>query len=149
MVTSAGSASPRKGPLTGPKAGDRTTTIRLPLISVTLTRPAGEGEQQPHRAVQTPSRGGALATAGRSTTAVMAAGGVPLSRAAFYAGAVALGALEVVEWPVALLVVAGTYLVDQIRGQAQASVGAAAPGSESPSAGGSVPAPAAAPHSGA
>jgi len=38
---------------------------------------------------------------------------LPLSRLAFYGGALALGVLEVVEWPVTLLVVAGTYLTDR------------------------------------
>ncbi len=38
---------------------------------------------------------------------------IPRSRWALYGAAVALGALEVVEWPVALLVVAGTYLTDR------------------------------------
>ena len=38
---------------------------------------------------------------------------IPRSRWALYGAAVAVGALEVVEWPVALLVVAGTYLTDR------------------------------------
>jgi len=43
---------------------------------------------------------------------------LPLSRLAFYGGALALGVLEVVEWPVTLLVVAGTYVVDRARSSA-------------------------------
>jgi len=43
---------------------------------------------------------------------------VPLSRLAFYGGALPLGALEVVEWPVTLLVLAGTYVVDRARSSA-------------------------------
>ncbi len=75
----------------------------------------------------------------------MSVGGVSLSRAAFYAGAVALGALEVVEWPVTLLVVAGTYLADQVRGPATP---AAFPPGSGPSTS-DVPLPPDAPHAGA
>lgn len=91
-------------------SGDRVLTLRLPLISATFTRPA-----HPDRQVPTPGRPVASRPLGGAVPAVA---GVPLPRLAFYAGAVVLGALEVVEWPVTLLVVAGTYLADHVRGPA-------------------------------
>lgn len=42
----------------------------------------------------------------------------------FLRGALALGVLEVVEWPVTLLVLAGTYVVDRARSSAADSPGA-------------------------
>jgi len=74
---------------------------------------------------------------------------VSLSRAAFYAGAVALGALEVVEWPVTLLVVAGTYLADQVRGPAAPAATPGGSGSSSAPAGPVLPAAAPPLHAGA
>jgi len=58
---------------------------------------------------------------------------LPLSRLAFYGAAVALGVLEVVEWPVTLLVVAGTYLTDRatstgVRSESGSSSPRATPG---------------------
>jgi len=46
--------------------------------------------------------------------------GMTLSRLAFYGGAIALGGLGVVEWPVTLLVMAGTYVADRARPTAEA-----------------------------
>jgi hypothetical protein len=126
--------------------GSRTTTIRLPLISATFTRPSRPDSQQQPRATRTSSGVGEPAPAGPAGTGVHSVGGVSLSRAAFYAGAVALGALEVVEWPVTLLVVAGTYLADQVRGPATP---AAIPPGSGPSASAVPVPPPAAPHAGA
>ncbi len=111
---------------------DRTTTIRLPLISATFTRPARPKGQEPSPGSEASSLMGRVPTAG-SPAADEAAPvrGVSLARAAFYAGAVALGALEVVEWPVTLLVVAGTYLADQVRGSTAAGAHPAAGSSAS------------------
>lgn len=90
-------------------AGKRQTTIRLPLITATITRNAPRvaetGQGQGH--------GSAAAPAPPSQPALA---GVPASRLLFYTGAAALAALEVVEWPVTLLVVAGAYLADRARG---------------------------------
>jgi len=60
------------------------------------------------------------------------------SRLAFYGGAIALGGLGVVEWPVTLLVMAGTYVADRARPTAEAdsvvdaSPSSAAESSDSP-----------------
>ncbi len=94
--------------------GARTTTIRLPLISATFTRSARPDRQQ------TPSDGRVPAV-GATPAGVPGLRGVSLPRVAFYAGAVALGALEVVEWPVTLLVAAGTYVADRARGTVAAA----------------------------
>jgi len=124
--------------------GDRTTTIRLPLLSATFTRPARAKNQQLSPSPQAPSSTGGVPIAGIPVAdRAVSVGGVSLPRLAFYAGAVALGALEVVEWPVTLLVVAGTYFADQVRGSTAA--GAAAPGAAARTAGSSAaagPAPA-------
>ena len=104
--------------------GARTTTIRLPLISATFTRSARPDRQQ------TPSDGRVPAV-GATPAGVPGLRGVSLPRVAFYAGAVALGALEVVEWPVTLLVVAGTYVADRARGTV-AAAGSAPPAAGKP-----------------
>ena len=56
----------------------------------------------------------------------VAVAAVPL---AFYGAAVALGVLEVVEWPVTLLVVAGTYLTDRATSTDNAADSPASPSS--------------------
>jgi len=105
--------------------GARTTTIRLPLISATFTRSARPDRQQ------TPSDGRVPAV-GATVAGVPGLRGVSLPRVAFYAGAVALGALEVVEWPVTLLVVAGTYVADRARGTVAAAGSAPPPAAGQP-----------------
>ncbi len=127
--------------------GSRTTTIRLPLISATFTRPSRPDSPQQPPASPT-SSSGAPAAADPATTGAHSVGGVSLSRAAFYAGAVALGALEVVEWPVTLLVVAGTYLADQVRGSAAPAATPGGSGSSSAPAGPVLPAAAPPLHAG-
>jgi len=104
--------------------GARTTTIRLPLISATFTRSARPDRQQ------TPSDG-LVPAVGATPAGVPGQRGVSLPRVAFYAGAVALGVLEVVEWPVTLLVVAGTYVADRARGTV-AAAGSAPPAAGQP-----------------
>ena len=104
--------------------GARTTTIRLPLISATFTRSARPDRQQ------IPSDGRVPAV-GVTSAGVPGLRGVSLPRVAFYAGAVALGVLEVVEWPVTLMVVAGTYVADRARGSV-AAAGSAPPAAGQP-----------------
>jgi len=84
-------------------AGTGTSTIRLPFVTASFhrgSRPVGPG------APWTPQ-----ASVGQAVASLRSP--LPLSRLAFYGAAVALGVLEVVEWPVTLLVVAGTYLTDR------------------------------------
>jgi len=122
-VGTSGGAQPAVETRAAP-GGARTTTIRLPLISATFTRSARADRQQ------TPS-GGRVPAVGATPAGVPGLRGVSLPRVAFYAGAVALGALEVVEWPVALLVVAGTYVADRARGSV-AAAGSAPPAAGQP-----------------
>lgn len=82
------------------------TTIRLPLITVTVRRDAPPG---PTRA---PS--GDLGGSQRIPPLV------------FYAGLAALGVLEVVEWPVAAVVAAGVWLAGRSRSEPPAALPAAA-----------------------
>ena len=94
-------------------------SVRLPLVSATFTM----GAPVEH------SRDGGPSSARSLSRGMWGLHGVPLQRAAFYAGAVALAALEVVEWPVTLLVVAGTYAVDRAHRDAEPPVVASsAPG---------------------
>ena len=122
-VGTSGGAQPAVETRAAP-GGARTTTIRLPLISATFTRSARADRQQ------TPS-GGRVPAVGATPAGVPGLRGVSLPRVAFYAGAVALGVLEVVEWPVTLLVVAGTYVADRARGSV-AAAGSAPPAAGQP-----------------
>jgi len=119
-VGTSGGAQPAVETRAAP-GGARTTTIRLPLISATFTRSARPDRQQ------TPS-GGRVPAVGATPAGVPGLRGVSLPRVAFYAGAVAL---EVVEWPVTLLVVAGTYVADRARGTV-AAAGSAPPAAGQP-----------------
>ena len=98
--------------------GGRVTTVRVPLISVAITRPARRRGPQVSAEPRTAGGGRARADFGAAPTRALSFRGMPLPRLAFYVGAVALGALEVVEWPVTLLVVAGTYVTDRARNSA-------------------------------
>ncbi len=95
--------------------GGGTTTIRLPFVTASF-----------HRGTRAPRSVGAgapwtpQASVGQAVASLRSP--LPLSRWAFYGGAVALGVLEVVEWPVALLVVAGTYLIDRAPSTDNAAV---------------------------
>ncbi len=80
------------------------TTIRLPFMTASFTRPP---RSAPMAAAWTPQA--SIRQAADSLHVP-----IPRSRWALYGAAVALGALEVVEWPVALLGVAGTYLTDRV-----------------------------------
>jgi len=88
-------------------ASTGTSTIRLPFMTASFhrgsraPRPVGPG------APWTPQ-----ASVGQAADSLHVP--IPRSRWALYGAAVALGVLEVVEWPVALLVVAGTYLTDRV-----------------------------------
>jgi len=82
------------------------TTIRLPFMTASLTRPPRSASVAAAAAAWTPQA--SMRQAADSLHVP-----IPRSRWALYGAAVALGALEVVEWPVALLVVAGTYLTDR------------------------------------
>jgi len=98
-----------EAPVDEPRDGAeaRTTTVRLPVFTVAVTRHAVP----------------ASATGSGSGTRTA---GTPASRAgklAFYGGIAALGALEVVEWPVAVALGAGAYVVRRMRpGAGQAAV---------------------------
>lgn len=84
--------SPRTSTNTGaPAAEPRTTTVvKLPAVSITVSRTG------PDTAAATSSR---------------------LRKIAVYGGIAALGALEVVEWPVAVGLGAGTYAWRRITGR--------------------------------
>ncbi len=81
------------------------TTIRLPFMTASFTRPPRSASVA--AAAWTPQ-----ASVGQAADSLHVP--IPRSRWALYGAAVALGVLEVVEWPVALLVVAGTYLTDRV-----------------------------------
>jgi len=103
---SASNVDPTKKASAPDPAGTGTSTIRLPFMTASFhrgsraPRPVGPG------APWTPQ-----ASVGQAVASLRSP--LPLSRVAFYGAAVALGVLEVVEWPVTLLVVAGTYLTDR------------------------------------
>jgi hypothetical protein len=96
-----------EAPVDEPREGAeaRTTTVRLPVFTVAVTRHAVPA---------------ASATGSGSGTRTA---GTPTSRAgklAFYGGIAALGALEVVEWPVAVALGAGVYVLRRMRPAAPA-----------------------------
>jgi len=96
-----------KGTSPAPDAeGAGATTIRLPFVTASFHRGPRAPRSVGAGASWTPQASVGQAVAGLRSP-------VPLSRLAFYGGAVALGVLEVVEWPVTLLVVAGIYLTDR------------------------------------
>ena len=103
---SAANVDPAKKASAPDPAGTGTSTIRLPFMTASFhrdsraPRPVGPG------APWTPQ-----ASVGQAVASLRSP--IPRSRWAFYGAAVALGVLEVVEWPVTLLVVAGTYLTDR------------------------------------
>ncbi len=85
-----------------PVGEKRTTTLRLPVITVSVTR------DQRNTAVE-------------RNTAVDDAAGQPQSgwgpragKVAFYGGIAALGVLEVIEWPLVLGLGVGTYVLRRI-----------------------------------
>lgn len=90
------------------EAREHTTTLRLPVLTVAITR----------HAVPASSGTGAMSeTRGGGTVASRA------GKLAFYGGIAALGVLEVVEWPVAVALGAGAYVVRRMSGGAgQAAV---------------------------
>jgi len=92
-------------------AGVGATTIRLPFVTTSFSRAPRAARSGGPGAPWTPQASVGQAVAGLRSP-------VPLSRLAFYGGALALGVLEVVEWPVTLLVLAGTYVADRARSSA-------------------------------
>jgi len=82
------------------EAQERTTTLRLPALTVAVTRRAVPGSSV------------------REAVSGAPGGGAPASRTgklAFYGGIAALGVFEVVEWPVAVALGAGAYLLRRMR----------------------------------
>jgi hypothetical protein len=94
----------------------RTSTVRLPFITASFTRRSG-GPSVPTPSVPNPLN--ALADAGQAVTAAVAS--VPREKAVFYVGVGALGVLGVVDWPVAAMVAAGTYVASRARGRGAAA----------------------------
>jgi hypothetical protein len=89
----------------------RTSTVRLPFVTASFTRAAG-GPSLPNPL-------SALAGAGQAVTSAVAS--VPREKAVFYVGVGALGVLGVVDWPVAAVVAAGTYVAGKTRGRGTGS----------------------------
>ncbi len=81
-------------------SGPANATIRLPFGSVSVTLPPVSG------------RVGAQPVGAGSS-----AGGAAVERLALYGGAVALGALGVLEWPVVLAAAGGTYVLSRLAGR--------------------------------
>jgi hypothetical protein len=104
---SAGRDEPTGAGRASPEQDERTTmSLRLPFMTLSLTRPChehahGAGEQA-HR--------GRTGTAGAPAAAVGSG-----ERLLFYAGLAALGAVGVIEWPVAAAIAAGTYIAAKTR----------------------------------
>jgi hypothetical protein len=90
----------------------RTSTVRLPFITASFTRTSG-GPSVPTPSLPNPLD--ALADAGQAVTAAVAT--VPRQKAVFYLGVGALGVLGVVDWPVAAVVAAGTYVASRAHGR--------------------------------
>ncbi len=109
---SAANVDPAKNVSAPDPASTGTSTIRLPFVTASFHR--GSRAPRAPRPVG-PGAPGAPWTPQASVGQAVASlrSPLPLSRLAFYGAAVALGVLEVVEWPVTLLVVAGTYLTDR------------------------------------
>ncbi len=109
---SAANVDPAKNVSAPDPASTGTSTIRLPFMTASFHR--GSRAPRAPRPVG-PGAPGAPWTPQASVGQAVASlrSPLPLSRLAFYGAAVALGVLEVVEWPVTLLVVAGTYLTDR------------------------------------
>lgn len=89
--------------------GTTVATVRLPLFTATITKNG--------------------APSGRTSApgADVSRSDLQMRRLAFYGGAAALGVLEVIEWPVALLVAAGMYVAGRSRENAVAAAVSAGP----------------------
>jgi hypothetical protein len=81
---------------TAPHEGER-VTLRLPLLTVSVSRPPAGGTADQ----------GAAASSGASPE---------LPRWLFYGGVAALGAAGLVDWPVAAAIAAGAWLTGRVRG---------------------------------
>ncbi|HYX97295.1 MAG TPA: hypothetical protein VE823_19745 [Geodermatophilus sp.] len=105
--------------------GEHRVEIRLPFLTIT--------------------RGGTAARSGPPGTQTTGDAGTRagLEKLAFYGGAAALAAFGVIDWPVAALVAAGTYIAQRSRGS---SANRPQPGREGPSGADEEPAGAAERH---
>lgn len=92
---------PPAGPGEHPSNGRRSLTIDLPLLTATV------------RAPQLP-RVGRREVA--ETAGVVRSLLPPPGKMLFYGGLAALAALEIIEWPVAAVVAAGTFVAERSRG---------------------------------
>jgi hypothetical protein len=86
-----------------------TLTLRLPFLTVSMTRPPAGSD--------TPADGAAHAGDGGRTPT----GSSGLERLVFYGGITALGVAGIVDWPVAAAIAAGTYIASRTRGTPRAT----------------------------
>lgn len=85
------------------EAKESTTTLRLPVLTVAITRHAAAPESPPSGTGTVTGTQGSAATASRA------------GKFAFYGGIAALGVLGVVEWPVAAALGAGALVLSRMR----------------------------------
>ena len=90
----------------GPPSEPTTMTLRLPFMTLSVTRP----QQDPAPRPPGQARRGRAATAGGPGP-----GSGSGERLLFYTGIAALGAAGVIEWPVAAVIAAGTYIAARSR----------------------------------
>lgn len=95
---------PTSEPQSSAEPQKNTLTVRLPLVTLSLSRPAGRPGAAPSTA------------SGRELPVPRP---IPSSgsgqRLLFYTGMAALGVAGIVEWPVAAAIAAGTYLAGRTR----------------------------------
>ena len=105
---------------TGVDRGERPRP-RLPSVTTSFPRrPSGFGFPNPLAA--------AVGVAGAATDALTAAvASVPRDKVLFYGGVAVLGVVGVVDWPVAAVIAAGTYVASRSRGGSSADVRDAVP----------------------
>jgi hypothetical protein len=108
-VGPAGRDEPTGAGQTAQEQDDRTTmSVRLPFMTLSVSRP----RQDPAHA---PGTGEQAHRGGPGTTGAPGADVGSGERLLFYTGLAALGAVGVLEWPVAAAIAAGTYLAARIR----------------------------------
>jgi hypothetical protein len=90
------------GPGAGGEKRPGTVTVRLPFLTVSVTRPGGG-----------PGPAGAKHPAGGHHG--LPGGSVGAERLLFYGGVAALGIAGVIEWPVAAAIAVGTHLAGKAR----------------------------------
>jgi hypothetical protein len=116
-VTAQQPATSGAGQTSGAPRERTTLTLRLPLITVSLARPAGNAP----RPVGTSTRPAAPPLRPATSPDPGSGGG---QRLLFYAGVAALGVAGVVDWPVAAAIAAGTYIAAHSRSTTQPPAGA-------------------------